>query len=97
MLAVATASTVTAKSWAKADYRSAKFLVKFETTTHSEVSEVLLTLDSSDNVAITEYALVGTNGNLGNVSADVSGSDVRLRVTTLNNSTDVMVYGTLLV
>lgn len=95
--AVATASTVTAHSWAKADYRSAKFLVKFETATHSEVSEVLLTLDSSDNVAITEYALVGTNGNLGNVSADVSGSDVRLRVTTLNNSTDVMVYGTLLV
>jgi len=95
--AVATASTVTATSWAKADYRTAKFVVKFETATHSEVSEVLLTLDAADNVAITEYALVGTNGNLGNVSADVSGSDVRLRVTTLNNSTDVMVYGTLLV
>jgi hypothetical protein len=95
--AVATASTVTATSWAKADYRSAKFFVKFETSTHSEVSEILLTLDSSDNVAITEYAIVNTNGNLGTVSADVSGADVRLRVTTLNNSTDVMVYGTLLV
>jgi hypothetical protein len=95
--AVATASTVTATSWAKADYRSAKFFVKFETSTHSEVSEILLTLDSSDNVAITEYAIVNTNGNLGTVSADVSGADVRLRVTTLNNNTDVMVYGTLLV
>lgn len=95
--AVATASTVSAYTWAKADYRSAKFLVKFETSTHTEISEVLITLDGSDNVAITEYAVVGTNGNLGNVTADVSGSDVRLRVTTINNSTDVMVMGTLLV
>ena len=95
--AVATASTVNAYTWAKADYRSAKFLVKFETATHSEISEVLITLDGSDNVAITEYAIVGTNGNLGNVTADVSGSDVRLRVTTINNNTDVMVMGTLLV
>lgn len=95
--AVATASTVNAYTWTKADYRSAKFLVKFETATHSEISEVLITLDGSDNVAITEYAIVGTNGNLGNVTADVSGSDVRLRVTTINNSTDVMVMGTLLV
>jgi hypothetical protein len=45
-----------------------------------------LTLDTSDNVAITEYAMVGTNGSLGSVSADVNGSDVRLRVATLNNN-----------
>jgi len=55
-----------------------------------------LTLDTSDNVAITEYAMVGTNGNLGNVSADVSGDDVRLRVQTLNNNSTVTVIGTLL-
>lgn len=93
---VATASTVSAYTWLKAEYRSAKFLVKFETASHSEVSEVLITLDGSDNVAITEYAIVGTNGNLGDVTADVSGTDVRLRVTTSNNNTDVMVFGTLL-
>ena len=93
---VATASTNTALSWLKADYRSAEFLVKIANGTHTEVSKVILTLDTSDNVAITEYAMVGTNGSLGSVSADVSGSDVRLRVTTGNNNSTVAVVGTLL-
>ena len=93
---VATASTNTAVSWAKANYRSAEFLVKIANGTHTEVSKVVLTLDSSDNIAITEYAMVGTNGSLGSVSADVSGDDVRLRVTTSNNTSTVAVVGTLL-
>ena len=53
-------------------------------------------MDTSDNIAITEYAIVGTNGNLVDVTADVSGSNVRIRVTTINNSTDVTVVGTLI-
>jgi hypothetical protein len=93
---IATASTVTAYSFAKADYRSAKFLVKTAYGSHTEVSEVLLTLDTSDNVAITEYAIVGTNGSAMTVSADVSGTDVRLRVQTANNNSTVNVVGTLL-
>lgn len=94
--AVATASTVTAYQFAHADYRSAKFLVKGQTGTHTEISEVLVTLDSSNNIAITEYAMVGTNGNLVNVSADINGGNVRLLVTTVNNSTNVTVVGTLI-
>ena len=93
---VATASTVTAYSFAKADYRSAKFLVKCAYSTHTEIAEVLLTLDTSDNIAITEYAIVGTNGSSMTISADVSGADVRLRVTTANNNSTVTVVGTLL-
>lgn len=93
---IATASTNTAVSWLKAEYRSAEFLVKIANGSHTDVSKVILTLDTSDNVAITEYAMVGTNGNLGNVSADVSGNDVRLRVETLNNTSTVAVIGTLL-
>jgi hypothetical protein len=93
---IATASTNTAASWLKADYRSAEFLVKIANGSHTDVSKVILTLDTSDNVAITEYAMVGTNGNLGNVSADVDGNDVRLRVQTLNNNSTVTVIGTLL-
>jgi len=93
---VPTASTVTAYQFAHADYRSAKFLVKAETAAHTEVSEVLVTLDGSNNIAITEYAIVGTNGNLVNVSADLDASNVRLRVTTVNNSTDVTIVGTLI-
>jgi hypothetical protein len=94
---VATASTNTAVSWAKSAYRSAEFLVKIANGSHTEVSKVILTLDTSDNVAITEYAMVGTNGDLGSVTADVNGSDVRLRVATINNDSTVSVVGTLLV
>jgi hypothetical protein len=93
---IVTASTNTAVAWSKTDYRSAEFLVKIANGTHTEVSKVILTLDTSDNIAITEYAMVGTNGSLGSVSADVDGSSVRLRVTTDNNNSDVTVMGTLL-
>ena len=95
-LLVTTASTQTAYSFDKAVYRSGKFLIKTAYGTHTELTEVLLTLDSSDNIAITEYATIGTNGSSMSVTADVSGSDVRIRVTTVNDESDVTVYGTLL-
>ena len=94
---IETASQTTAYSWPKANYRSAEFLVKVAYGTHTEVSKVILTMDTSDNIAITEYAIVGTNGSASTVTADVSGSDARLRVTTLNNNSTVTVVGTLLV
>jgi hypothetical protein len=89
-------SPVTAYAFAKASYRSAKFLVKVAYSSHTEVSEVLLTLDTSDNIAITEYAVVGTNGSSSAISADIDGTNVRLRVTPVNASSTVKVYGTLI-
>jgi len=88
-------SQVTAYAFAKADYRSAKFLVKTAYSTHTELSEILITLDTSDNVAITEYAIVGTNGSSMAITADVSGADVRIRVTPNNNTSTITVVGTL--
>jgi len=72
-------------------------LIKLAYGTHTEISEVLLTLDTSDNVAITEYAIVGTNGSLGNISAEheSASGDVLLLVNTAN-STVVNIVGTLL-
>jgi hypothetical protein len=93
---VVNAGTVAAYSWAKADYRTAKFLVKTAYGTHTDVSEVLLTLDTSDNIAITEYAMVGTNGSAMTISADINGTNVELKVTTVNNNSTVTVVGTLL-
>jgi len=95
-LSVATASQAVAYSFAKADYRSAKFLVKVAYGTHTEVSEVLVTLDTSDNIAITEYAIVGTNGSASAISAGINGTNVELLVTTTNNTSTVTVMGTLL-
>jgi hypothetical protein len=91
------ATAVTAYAFAKASFRSAKFLVKVAYSTHTEISEVLLTLDTSDNIAITEYAVVGTNGSSSAISADIDGTNVRLRVTPVNASSTVTVMGTLLV
>jgi len=94
---VATAGAATAISFAKASHKSAEFLVKASYGAHTEVSKVLLTLDSSDNIAITEYGIVSTNGSLITVTADISVDDVRLRVTTANDNTTVTVAGTLLI
>ena len=85
----------TAFSFAKADYKTAKFIVKIDNGTENEVTEVLLTLDSADNIAITEYAIVSTNGPRGEITADISGANVRLRVNPVNDST-INVVGTLL-
>ena len=92
---ITTGSASTVYQWAKADYRSAKLLVKIDNGTHNEISEILLTLDSSDNVAITEYAIVGTNGSRGTIAATISGSNVIVTVNPTDNST-VKVTGTLL-
>lgn len=94
---VAVASQAVAYSFDSAAYRSAKFLVKVSAGTHTELSEVLLTLDTSDNIAITEYAMVGTNGSLGTITAGMNAGAVELLVTTANNNSDVTVSGTLLV
>ena len=95
---IVSAAATTAYAWAKADYRSAKFMVKIKNGSHTEVSELLVTLDTSDSVYLTEYGMSSTSGtSLGTITADVSGSDVRIRVTPANNNSEVIVAGTLLI
>ena len=84
---------VTAYQFNKSAFKSGKFLVKIDNGTHNEISEILVTLDSSDNVAITEYAIVGTNGSRGTITADVDGTHCRIRVNPVNDST-ITVAGT---
>jgi hypothetical protein len=93
---ISSAGTANAITWAGTDYKTAKVLVKFATATHSQISEVLLTLDSSNNIAITEYANVGTNGDLGTTTASYSGGNVSVSVTTLQAATTVSVVATLI-
>jgi hypothetical protein len=94
---VPVAGIATAYSWLKENYRSAEFLVKVANGDHTEVSKVLITLHANDNISMTEYGIVGTNGSLGSVTAAISGNDVQLQVTTANNTSTVTVVGTLLV
>ena len=95
VVATASASNVV-YAFPKATHRSAEFLVKTSYGAHTEVSKVLVTLDTSDNIAITEYGTIGTNGASMTISAGISGANVQLLVTTANNSSTVSVVGTLL-
>ena len=83
-------------SWAKADYGSAKIWVKFATATHSQISEVLITTDAANNVAITEFAIVGTNGNMGSVTATYLAGNLAVEVDTVYANTTVTVSATLI-
>jgi hypothetical protein len=90
-------TTGTVYSFDSGTYTSAKFLVKADTGTHTEITEVLVTLDSSSNIAITEYAIVNTGGSLVNITAVMNDTDVELQATVVNDDTTVRVYGTLIV
>jgi len=94
---IATAAVTTVVQWHKNDYRSAKILVKAKNGTHTHLSELVLTLDTSDNIALNEYAITTTNGSLMTIDADINNSKVRLRVTPANNNTEVMAHATLLI
>jgi hypothetical protein len=90
-------TTGTIYSFDSGTYTSAKFLVKSDTGTHTEVMEVLVTLDSSSNISITEYAIVNTGGSLADITAVMNGTDVELQATVVNDNTAVSAYGTLIV
>jgi hypothetical protein len=94
---IATAAATTVVQWHKNNYRSAKILVKAKNGTHTHLSELVLTLDTSDNIALNEYAITTTNGSLMTIDADINNSNVRLRVTPANNNTEVMAHATLLI
>ena len=94
---IVTAAETTAISWTAVDYRSAKFVVKVKNGVHTQVSDLVVTLDTANNVAVSEYGITYSNGTeLAAVSADYSGSDVRIRVTPANANTEVVVVGTLI-
>jgi hypothetical protein len=93
---VPTASQITAHAFDTAVYRSAEYTVKVAYGSHTELSKVMLTLDASNNIAISEYAVVGTNGSASTITADINAGNARLRVTTANNNSVVTVYGTVI-
>lgn len=95
-VSVPSMTTVTAYEWNHSAYKSGKFTVKVAAGTHTELSEVLVTTDTSNNVHLTEYGMVGTNGSLSTISADYDNNKFRIRVTTLNNNSNVTIAGTLI-
>jgi len=94
--ATATASTsaTVIDSWSATTYSSAKYIVQMKKGSDIEVIEVLVTVDGSNNVYLTEYADVISNAVLGTTDADYSGGNVRLLVTGAAADTSVKVHKT---
>ena len=90
---IANDSQTTVATW-PLNYATAKLTVHLRNGNHSQASEVLIARDSSNNIHMTEYAVVTTNGSLGDITAIVLGSDILLKVTpTYATGTDVAVKG----
>jgi hypothetical protein len=91
-LATASTSATVIDSWSAGTYSSAKYIVQMKKGTDIEVIEVLVTVDGSNNVYLTEYADVISNAVLGTTDADYSGGNVRLLVTGAASDTSVKVH-----
>ena len=91
-LATASTSATVIDSWSAGTYSSAKYIVQMKKGTDIEVIEVLVTVDGSNNVYLTEYADVISNAVLGTTDADYNGGNVRLLVTGAAADTAVKVH-----
>jgi len=91
-LATASTSATTIDSWSATTYSSAKYLVQMKKGADIEVIEVLVTVDGSNNVYLTEYADVISNLPLGETNAVYSSGNVLLQVTGVSADTSVKVH-----
>ena len=87
--ATAGTSATTIDTFAAATYTAAKYVVQMKHGSDVEVIEVLVAVDGANNVYVTEYADVQSNGSLGTVDAVYTGGNVLLQVTAAAASTDV--------
>jgi hypothetical protein len=91
-LATASTSATTIDTWSATTYSSAKYLVQMKLGSDIEVIEVLVTVDGSNNVYLTEYADVISNAVLGTTNAVYSAGNVLLQVTGTSVDTAVKVH-----
>ena len=93
-LATAGTSTTNIDAWSATTYSAAKYFVQMKKGTDIEVIEILVAVDGSNNVYVTEYANVQSNGELGTTNAVYDSGNVVLQVTAAANDTSVKVSKT---
>lgn len=80
LILVNTTATTVVDSYSINDFRSAKYLIQIQDGTGSvaefETIEILLMVDNRQTVYATEYAVLSSNGELGEFAADVQGDDI---------------------
>lgn len=91
-LATASTSATTIDSWSATTYSSAKYIVQMKKSGNIEVIEVLVTVDGSNNVYLTEYADVISNAVIGTTNAVYDSGNVLLQVTGIDSDTSVKVH-----
>jgi hypothetical protein len=89
-------SATTIDSWSATTYSAAKYVVQLKKSGNIEVIEILVAVDGSNNVYLTEYANVQSNGELGTTNAVYLGAsgEVALQVTAASADTSVKVSKT---
>jgi hypothetical protein len=91
---VNTTATVVVDEYDIDEYRTSKYLIQIDEGTgpsaNFETIELLLLVDNSGNVYATEYAVLTSNGDLGEFAADVVGDKVRLYFTAVNATSKVL-------
>jgi hypothetical protein len=97
---VSTSSTVNVHSLS-GNYESVKYLVRVvgdvAGVKHSQMTEILMTIDGNNNVAITEYGSICTDtNNLASFSATVVGGYATLTATTAVNGCELIAAATML-
>ena len=93
-LATAGTSATTIDTFSATTYSAAKYVVQLKKSGNIEVIEVLVAIDGDNNVYLTEYADVQSNGELGTTNAVYSGGNVLLQVTAAAADTAVKVSKT---
>ena len=97
---VSTASTVNVHSLNNG-FESAKYLIRVvgevAGTKHSQLTEVLMTIDGNNNIAITEYGTICTHtNNLASFSAAQALNNYNLTATTLVDNVEIIAAATML-
>ena len=92
--ATAGTSATTIDTFSASTYTAAKYVIQMKKGTDIEVIEMLVAVDGSNNVYVTEYADVQSNGELGTTNAVYSAGDVLLQVTAAAADTVVKVSKT---
>ena len=93
-LATAGTSATNVDAWAVATYSAAKYVIQMKKGNDIEIIEMLVAVDGANNVYLTEYANVQSNGELGTTNAVYADGSVVLQVTAAANDTSVKVSKT---
>ena len=92
--ATAGTSATTIDTWSASTYSAAKYIVQMKKGNDIEVLEVLVAVNGTNDVYLTEYADVQSNGELGTTNAVYSSGNVLLQVTAAAADTSVKIHRT---